>query len=131
MITGSSARIAWFETLGASTERDRPAPDVALPPPTEVRAERGRGQVTVSLVAGRRAPSATSSTAASGDGDLEPIDHKGGDVLAVPHGPYVDTTPGVEGDNVYAVASLSSIDAPVGPVSAPVRPGPTERRRPR
>ena len=66
-----------------------------------------------------------------GEGDLEPIDHKGGDVLAVPHGPYVDTTPGVEGDNVYAVASLSSIDAPVGPVSAPVSPGarPSARAR--
>ena len=126
MITGSSARIAWFETLGASTERDRPAPDVVLPAPADVRAERGRAQVTVSWppVAGavgylvHRGPR---------DGDLEPIDHKGGDVLAVPNGPYVDTTPGVDGDNVYAVASLSSIDAPVGPSSAPVSPVPTQR----
>ena len=126
MITGSSARIAWFETFGASTERDRPAPDVALPAPAEVHAERGRGQVTVSWppVAGavgylvHRGPR---------DGVLEAIDHKGGDVLAVPHGPYVDTTPGVDGDNVYAVASLSSIDAPVGPLSAAVSPVPTER----
>ena len=71
----SSARIAWFETLGASTERDRPAPDVALPPPTEVHAERGRGQVTVSwspvdgaagYLVHRRL----------GRGDLEPIDHR-------------------------------------------------------
>ena len=121
MITGSSARIAWFETFGASTERDRPAPDVVLPAPAEVRAERGRGQVTVSWspVAGavgylvHRGPR---------DGELVPIDHKGGDVLAVPHGPYVDTTPGGDGDNVYAVASLASIDAPVGPLSTAVSP---------
>ena len=125
MITGSSARIAWFETLGASTERDRPAPDVSLPPPSEVRAERGRGQVTVtwSPVAG-----AVGYLVHRGarDGELAPIDHKGGDVLAVPHGPYVDTTPGVEGDNRYAVASLSSIDAPVGPLSDAVSAVPTE-----
>ena len=57
-------------------------------------------------------------------GALVPIDHKGGDVLAVPHGPYVDTTAGVEGDNVYAVASLASIDAAVGPLSTPVAPEP-------
>jgi xylan 1,4-beta-xylosidase len=126
VITGSSARIAWFETLGASTERDRAAPDVTLPPPTEVRAERGRGQVTVSWSPVDGAVGYLVHRGLGG-GDLEAIDHKGGDVLAVPHGPYVDTTPGVEGDNVYAVASLSSIDAPVGPVSAPARPAPTQR----
>ena len=126
MITGSSARIAWFETFGASTERDRPAPDVTLPPPTEVRAERGRGQVTVSWSPVDGAVGYLVHRG-SNEGALEAIDHKGGDVLAVPHGPYVDTTPGVEGDNVYAVASLSSIDAPVGPVSVAVRPAPTQR----
>ena len=129
VITGSSARIAWFETLGASTERDRPAPDVALPAtdrgPRRARPRPGDGV----LVTRSRARSATSSTAARREtATSTPIDHKGGDVLAVPHGPYVDTTPGVEGDNVYAVASLSSIDAPVGPVSAPVRPAPDAER---
>ncbi len=126
MITGSSARIAWFETFGASTERDRPAPAVTLPPPSGVHAERGRGQVTVSW---SPVDGAIGYLVHRGpfEGDLAPIDHKGGDVLAVPHGPYVDTTPGVEDDNVYAVASLSSIDAPVGPVSAAVGPVPTER----
>ena len=126
MSTGSSARIAWFETLGASTERDRPAPDVVLAAPVEVDAERGRGQVTVSWspVAGAVGYLVHRSQA---DGELVPIDHKGGDVLAVPHGPYVDTTPGSEGDNVYAVASLSSIDAPVGPLSVPVGPLPIDR----
>ena len=36
------------------TERDRPAPDVVLPPPGRRPAERGRGQVTVVVDAGRR-----------------------------------------------------------------------------
>lgn len=126
MITGSSARIAWFETFGSSTERDRPAPDVVLPAPSEVRAERGRGQVTVSWSPVEGAVGYLVHRGPVGD-EVAAIDHKGGDVLAVPHGPYVDTTPGVEGDNVYAVASLSSIDAPTGGLSAAVGPGPTER----
>jgi xylan 1,4-beta-xylosidase len=128
VITGSSARIAWFETIGASTERDRPAPDVVLPAPAEVRAERGRNQVTVSWSPVDGAIGYLVHRG-SRDGELVPIDHKGGDVLAVPHGPYVDTTPGAEGDNVYAVASLSSIDAPVGSVSAPVAPVTMDRER--
>jgi hypothetical protein len=37
-----SARIAWFATLGARTERDRSAPPISLPPPEHVRAVRGR-----------------------------------------------------------------------------------------
>jgi xylan 1,4-beta-xylosidase len=124
--TAGSARIAWFESIGASTERDRPAPEIALPAPTEVRAERGRGQVTVSWSPVAGAVGYLVHRGLSGDA-LDPIDHKGGDVLAVPHGPYVDTTAGAERENVYAVASLSSIDAPGGPVSAPVVPAPAER----
>jgi xylan 1,4-beta-xylosidase len=121
-----SARIAWFESVGASTERDRPAPDVVLPAPAGVRAERGRGQVTVSWSS---VPGAVGYLVHRGPrgGALAPIDHKGGDVLAVPHGPYVDTTLGVEGDQVYAVASLSSIDATAGPLSAPTAPVATDR----
>ena len=43
----ANPRIAWFETTDAQTDRDRPAPDVVLPPPDTVQASRGRGQVTV------------------------------------------------------------------------------------
>ena len=127
MITGSSARIAWFDTFGAWTERDRPAPDLVLPAPTEVNAERGRGQVTVSWSPVAGAVGYLVHRGLPG-GDLAPIDHKGGDVLAVPHGPYVDTTLGVEDEHVYAVASLSSIDAPVGPLSTPVGPRATQHQ---
>ena len=116
-----SARIAWFETLGAQVQRDRPAPDVVLPPPDGVRAERGRGQVTVSWTPVDGAAGYLVHRGSTAD-DLEPLDHRGGDVLAVPHGPYVDTVGDIDGDHVYAVASLASIDGPVGPVSPPVRP---------
>ena len=88
----ANPRIAWFETLGAQTERDRPAPDVVLPPPTGVRAERGRGQVTVHWTPVDGAAGYLVSRADRPDSELVPVDHEGGDVLAVPHGPYVDTT---------------------------------------
>jgi xylan 1,4-beta-xylosidase len=47
------------------------------------------------------------------------IDHRAGDLLAVPHPPYTDTTcePGVAA--WYAVAALPSIDAEVGQLSEP------------
>jgi xylan 1,4-beta-xylosidase len=47
------------------------------------------------------------------------IDHRAGDLLAVPHPPYTDTTgePGVAA--WYAVAALPSIDAEVGQLSKP------------
>ncbi len=49
-----------------------------------------------------------------------PIDHEGGDVFAVPHGPQVDTLGEIDRAAIYTVASLASIEAPVGEPSAPV-----------
>lgn len=124
-----SARIAWFATLGARTERDRPAPPISLPPPQHVRAVRGRGQVTIdwSPVAGAAGYLVHRSTAAHGP--FEPIDQGGGDVLAVPHGPYLDTTRprgGKAGARTrakrwYAVSSLATIEAEGGTLSTPTR----------
>ena len=126
----ANPRIAWFETLGAQTERDRPAPDVALPPPDEVRAERGRGQVTIRWTPVEGAAGYLVCRADRG-GELVPIDHGGGDVLAVPHGPYVDTTGDLDAATAYAVASLATIDAPVGEASSPAAPVPLPRKRAR
>ncbi|MEO5941485.1 MAG: xylan 1,4-beta-xylosidase, partial [Candidatus Limnocylindrales bacterium] len=106
MTSGSSARIAWFATGGAQSPRDRPTPPVALPPPAGVAAVRGRGQVTVdwSPVDGaigylvHRAPAESVLFA--------PIDQHTGDVLAVPHGPYLDTTGPCGEDAWYAVSSV-------------------------
>lgn len=118
--SGGSARIAWFETLGAQTDRDRPAPPVDLPPPERVRAERGRGQVTISWSPVDGAAGYLVHRASRREGPYEPIDHGGGDVLAVPHGPYVDTTGDPETEAWYAVASLPSIETEVRGLSAAV-----------
>ena len=57
-----------------------------------------------------------------GGGPFEPLDHGGGDVLAVPAGPYADTT----GDGsvaYYAVAAVADGQS-AGPLSAPVAAAP-------
>jgi xylan 1,4-beta-xylosidase len=115
-------RIAWFESLDARTERDRPAPEVRLPPPDGVRAERGRGQVTVSWTPVEGAIGYLVQRSDDPAGIPRPIDHDGGDVLAVPHGPYVDTTGDIALAARYAVSTLTSIDADVGDASEPVAP---------
>ena len=127
-----SARIAWFATLGARTERDRPAPPITLPPPRHVRAVRGRGQVTIDWSPVEGAAGYLVHRGPAADGPFQPIDQGGGDVLAVPHGPYLDTTrpqrgnPGARGraKRWYAVSSLPTIEAEGGELSTPVRPRP-------
>jgi xylan 1,4-beta-xylosidase len=118
--TASSARIAWFEESGAQAERNRPAPALELPAPSGVVASSGRGQVTVDWQPVDGASGYLVHRAAVRDGPWQAIDNRAGDLLAVPHPPYTDTTgePGVAG--WYAVAALPSIDAPVGPLSEAV-----------
>jgi xylan 1,4-beta-xylosidase len=117
---GSSARIAWFDEVGAQTDRNRPAREVSLPPPDGVRATRGRGHVTVDWDPVDGAVGYVVHRSDDRDGPWQAIDHRAGDLLAVPHGPYVDTI-GERGRAAwYAVAALSSIDAAVGPLSTAV-----------
>src|SRR3954467_9535321 len=119
-----SARIAWFATLGAEVERDRPAPAVSLPPPGDVRAAGGRGQITMewSPVAG--AAGYLVHRGSSADGPFEPIDQQIGDVLAVPHSPYLDTTAPADAAAWYAVSSVATIEGGGGRLSASVNPVP-------
>jgi xylan 1,4-beta-xylosidase len=125
---GSSARIAWFATIGAATERDRPAPPITLPPPGRVRAVGGRGQVTVDWSPVEGAIGYLVHRAVAAEGPFEPIDQKSGDLLAVPHGPYLDTTgpPGAEA--WFAVSSVPTIETEDCVLSAAVavRPGPAD-----
>jgi xylan 1,4-beta-xylosidase len=123
--TGSSARIAWFEEAGAQTERNRPSPAPELPAPTGVLASSGRGQVTVDWRPVDGAAGYLVHRAVAAEGPWQAIDNRAGDLLAVPHPPYTDTTGERGADAWYAVAALPSIDAPVGPLSDPVegRPG--------
>jgi xylan 1,4-beta-xylosidase len=118
--SGSSARIAWFEEAGAQTERNRPAAAPDLPAPHGVVATPGRGQVTIDWRPVDGAAGYLVHRAVAPDGPWEAIDNRAGDLLAVPHPPYTDTT-GERGVAAwYAVAALPSIDAPVGLLSEPV-----------
>ncbi|HEX5823790.1 MAG TPA: hypothetical protein VFY18_04945 [Candidatus Limnocylindrales bacterium] len=120
MSVGSSARIAWFEEQGAQAERNRPAVAPALPAPDGVVATSGRGQVTLDWRGVDGAIGYVVHRATTSDGPWQAIDHKAGDLLAVPHPPYTDTT-GERGVAAwYAVAALPSIDAPVGALSEPL-----------
>ena len=121
-------RIGWFETPTALNVRDRPAPAIELPPPAEVRAVRGRGHVTItwSPVEGAIGYLVTRSDAP--DGSLRAVEYGVGDLLAVPHPPFVDTTGDVTAATRYAVASLTNVEDPAGPASTPVTVTPMDAR---
>jgi xylan 1,4-beta-xylosidase len=113
----SSARIAWFDELGSQAVRNRPAPDVVLPAPAGVRAMTGRGHVTIDW---QRVDGAAGYLVQRADGPAGPwhaLDHRAGDLLAVPDPGYLDTTGEAGRVAWYAVSSLATIDGPVGALS--------------
>ena len=120
----AQARTQWVELMGSGGAQDRaPGEAVAadLPAPTGLVAVGGRGQVTlrwdpVEGAIGYAVYRATSST-----GPFTVVDH-GGDVLAVPHGPYADTTVEPGREYWYAVAALATVTA-LGPLCPPVKGG--------
>ncbi len=118
-VEAEHARIAWFDRAGVQAERDRPARAVVLPPPDRVRAVRGRGQVTIDWSPVVGAAGYLVHRATGPGGPFEPVDQGGGDLLAIAHAPYLDTTaePGV--DAWYAVSSLATIEADDGERSTP------------
>ena len=87
-----SARIAWFDD---PRRADRARPAGARRHPATARRRRGGARSRPGDGRpGRRSTGAVGYLVHRGvrpDGPWAPIDHKGGDVLAVPHGPYVDT----------------------------------------
>jgi len=92
---------------------------VDVPIPTGLKARPGRCQVTLDWDLVDGAAGYLVHVAPGPDGPFLPLDHGGRDVLAVPHGPYVDTT-GRPGDRrLYAVAAVVDVDR-VGELSAPV-----------
>ncbi len=96
--------------------------DGGLPAPTGLEATAGVGHVTLRWepVAG-----AIGYQVLRGDGpdDLEVLDHGGGDLLAVPRAPYVDTTGEVDRAHHYAVTALATVEDGHGAVSPPVLAG--------
>ncbi|MFF5175778.1 xylan 1,4-beta-xylosidase [Micromonospora sp. NPDC000089] len=103
----------------------RSAPPAAVDPtpPPAVRVEAGRGQVTVDW---DQVPGAAGYLVhrADGDGPYRVVDHRGGDLLAVPGPPYADTTADPGRTVRYAVRPVVDPDrpddAPLGPGSPPV-----------
>lgn len=114
-----SARESWAALMGGGGAQDRTAGEPVtadLPAPAGLTAVAGRGQVTLRWDPVPGAIGYAVHRAPSADGPFEVVDHGGGDVLAVPHGPYADTTPGRGG--WYAVAALQTVNA-IGPLSPP------------
>jgi xylan 1,4-beta-xylosidase len=114
----TSAQQRWAALMGSGGAQDREpgAADAAdLPAPSGVRAVAGREQVTISWDPVEGAIGYAIHRAPSAEGPFEPADFGGGDVLAVPHGPFADTT---AGSAFYAVAALATVTA-IGPLSAP------------
>ena len=83
---------------------------------------RGRGHVTVDWAPVPGAAGYLVHRGPTADGPFAPIDQETGDLLAVPHAPYLDTTspPGTEA--WYAVSSVSTIEAEGALLSPPVTP---------
>jgi xylan 1,4-beta-xylosidase len=119
MTVADEARRQWARLMGGGGAQDRTtgAPVAAdLPAPTGVHATAGRGQVTVGWEPVPGAIGYAVHRGPAADGPFQVVDHGGGDVLAVAHPPYADTTDGRGG--WYAVAALQTVNA-LGPLSAP------------
>lgn len=89
------------------TGADATLPD--LPPPTGLRATVGAGHVTLHWDPVPGAVGYLVHRADGPDDDLRPIDHGGGDVLAQPAPPYVDTAAPAGRLVRYAVASVPEV----------------------
>lgn len=119
------ARRRWVELMGAGGAQDRAAGEVVaadLPAVTGLTARAGRGQTTLHWdpVPGAIGYAVHRATVASGP--YEVVDHGGGDVLAVPHPPYADTTGEHGREYWYSVAPLATVNA-MGPLCPPVPGG--------
>jgi len=119
----TQARAQWVALMGSGGAQDRAPgePDAAdLPAPTGLVALTGRGQVTLHWDPVEGAIGYAVHRATGPSGPFTVVDHGGGDVLAVPHGPYADTTVEPEREYWYAVAPLATVTA-MGPPCTPVR----------
>ncbi|KQR08322.1 xylan 1,4-beta-xylosidase [Cellulomonas sp. Leaf334] len=104
----TEARTDWENRIGRRSDTTgAPGGAGAIPvlaPPAGLYAAPGVGQVTLHWVP------VDGAVGYQVVRDGVPLDHQGGDVLAVPHGPYADTTgePGVP--YRYAVATVTDVD---------------------
>ncbi len=115
----TDARTDWENRIGIRSGHAFGGGAPELRPPAGLAAVAGGSQVTLSWSPVPGAIGYQVHVADSADGDWQPLDHAGRDVLAVPHPPYVDTTctPGQE--RWYAVSTLSDVHVE-GPMSGRV-----------
>src|SRR5262245_35404210 len=106
----SKARADWLARIGR--RRTENGDSVSLPAPHGVRVSPGRGHVTVDWEPVPGAIGYLVLRADHVDGPYPVVDHRGGDVLAVPHPPYADTTCEPGRAYYYAVAAISDVDQP-------------------
>jgi xylan 1,4-beta-xylosidase len=111
------ARSDWEARAGR--RRDGTAGSEILPAPQGLYARPGRGQVSLDWLEVPGAMGYLVLRADHVDGPYPVIDHRGGDVLAVPHPPYADTTGEPGRVYHYAVAAIADVDTP-GRRSLPV-----------
>lgn len=122
MSATEQAQAQWTRLMGAGGAQDRTGDTVTpadLPAPEALLTTGGRGQVTLDWDPVPGAIGYAVHRASTSDGPFEVVDHGGGDVLAVPHGPYADTTGEPGREYWYAVAPLATVTS-IGPLSAPV-----------
>ncbi|EFH83593.1 GH39 family glycosyl hydrolase [Ktedonobacter racemifer] len=121
----SSARDKWekqvSQRIDAGTLKEWEPIVTELHPPSDLRAEAGSGQVTLHWSKVEGAIGYLIYRSESPDGPFTIVDHRGGDVLAVPDAPYADTTgkPGVV--YWYTVASLADTSSSPSQLSAAVQ----------
>ncbi|GAB3717837.1 GH39 family glycosyl hydrolase [Nocardiopsis oceani] len=117
--TTGTARSDWEARIGiASGAAVSTAP--LLPPPTGLSAQDGRGQVTLTWNPIPHAVGYQVYRSEDPHGPFAPVDHRGLDVLAVPHPPYTDTTAEPGRTYHYTVATLSDVKVQ-GEQSPPVK----------
>lgn len=125
-----TVRQDWEQRIGHRSERRPVSPAVELPPPTDLLAEPGVGQITLRWAAVDGAAGYVVSRADQPDGPFLALDHGGSDVLGVPGPPYADTDVLAEHHYAYTVAAVTQggpAGAPAcGPVVAAPRSGAAE-----
>jgi xylan 1,4-beta-xylosidase len=140
-VTDTSAREDWEQRIGQRSGDGRPGGGqgddgrltgmTELPPPDGLVAEAGTGLVRLDWQPVVGALGYLVHRATSESGPFEPLDHLGGDVLAVPHPPYADTLVEPGTNYFYRVATWSDGGAgqQSGTVSAaPLPAGPAPAR---
>jgi xylan 1,4-beta-xylosidase len=120
-MSGREARADFQTRLGRrSDEAAEQRRDGGLAPPERVTAESGVGHVTLRWSPVDGAVGYLVQRAADSNGALQPVDHGGRDVLAVPGHHYADTT-GRSGTTYrYAVSALPDVERGPGHPSATV-----------